>query len=125
MLLDSCFLIDLLADEERATKKLLELVLRDEHLSVSALSVMEVEVGLHAASADRFDRAMDRMEPLPFDTETAHTAATLQRDLRTSGAQIGTVDAMIAATALEHGHAVLTRNVAEFERVPDLTVESY
>jgi predicted nucleic acid-binding protein len=35
---------------------------------------------------------------------------------------IGAHDIWIAATALSHGMDVITSNVAEFERVPGLTV---
>lgn len=35
---------------------------------------------------------------------------------------IGAADLMIAATALANGHAVMTNNVREFERVPGLEV---
>lgn len=38
------------------------------------------------------------------------------------GSVIGAHDLLIAATALEHELPLLTGNVAEFERVPDLNV---
>ena len=34
-------------------------------------------------------------------------------------------DALIAATALHHGHALLTRNLADFKIFAGLTVEAY
>lgn len=55
----------------------------------------------------------------------ARSAATIQRDLREVGRQIGTLDAMIAATGLSRDGVVLTRNVGEFERVDGLSVETY
>ncbi len=38
---------------------------------------------------------------------------------------IGAHDLIISATALAHGHAVLTDNVGEFRRVPGLEILSY
>ena len=37
-------------------------------------------------------------------------------DLRKKGRTMPLLDSMIAATALEHGFTVATRNVADFER---------
>jgi predicted nucleic acid-binding protein len=37
-------------------------------------------------------------------------------------AQLGAHDPLIAATALAYGHAVLTQNLREFQRVPGLLV---
>lgn len=38
---------------------------------------------------------------------------------------IDETDVIIAATGLVHGHPVVTRNVAHFERIDDLAVVSY
>lgn len=41
------------------------------------------------------------------------------------GTPIGANDLMIAATALAHGAVLITRNVREFERVPNLRYENW
>jgi tRNA(fMet)-specific endonuclease VapC len=38
---------------------------------------------------------------------------------------IGTMDIRIAAIAQAHGHTLLSRNLRDFERVPDLKVENW
>lgn len=92
-------------------------------LFVSAITIMELELGV--LSIERKDAAqgavlrawMDRHvlpefaeRTLPVDTSVAQRCARLhvpdKRDER---------DALIAATALIHGMAVVTRNVADFE----------
>lgn len=125
MILDSSFVIDLLGGDDDAVEKLTELVLRGSPLRVSTLTVTEVEIGLHQSKADQFETVMRKLDPIAFDIDAAHTAATIQRDLRARGEQIGAVDAMIAATALEGDGIVVTRNTDEFERVDDLDVEPY
>lgn len=47
------------------------------------------------------------------------------RLLSTQGRLIGANDLWIAATALAHGHGVVTRNREEFLRVPGLRVETF
>jgi tRNA(fMet)-specific endonuclease VapC len=45
--------------------------------------------------------------------------------LETAGQSIGPLDVLIAATALEHSLPVVTGNLAEFQRVPDLRCVSW
>ena len=92
-------------------------------LFVSAISIMELELGV--LSIERKDAAqgavlrawMDRHvlpefaeRTLPVDTAVAQRCARLHVPDRR-----GERDALIAATALIHGMAVVTRNVADFE----------
>lgn len=124
MILDSCFLVDLMADDERAVAKLDELVAEGRRLSVSTLSVTELERGLDR-SRDAFDAVVDEMDVVPYDRAMAGRAASVLRILDERGEPIGAVDAMIAATALETDGVVLTRNVSEFRRVDGLRVVPY
>ena len=59
---------------------------------------------------------------LPFDLRSARIYAHVVATLRRRGERVGERDAMIAATALAHGHAVMTANAAEFARIPNLSV---
>lgn len=60
------------------------------------------------------------MQKLPFDSECATCAARLRAHLEAKGTPIGPHDTLIAATALRHQATLVTRNVREFSRVPDL-----
>lgn len=126
MILDSSFVVDLMASDEGAVAKLNELVDDAEPLAVSALTVTEVRRGL-ANDPDRraFDDAMDDVSVVPFDRSEARRAADLLRRLDAEGTPVGAVDAMIAATALERNEKVLTRNVSEFDRIDGLRVVPY
>ena len=92
-------------------------------LFVSAITIMELELGV--LSIERKDAAqgvvlrawMDRHvlpefaeRTLPVDTAVAQRCARLHVPDRR-----GERDALIAATALVHGMAMVTRNVADFE----------
>jgi len=92
-------------------------------LFVSAITIMELELGV--LSIERKDTAqgavlrawMDRHvlpefaeRTLPVDTAVAQRCARLHVPDR-----CGERDALIAATALVHGMAVVTRNVADYE----------
>ena len=60
------------------------------------------------------------MRVLSFDSECASHAAHIRAELEDSGMPIGPHDTLIAATALRHQAALVTRNVREFARVPGL-----
>ena len=55
---------------------------------------------------------------LPVDRAVAERAGRVRRE---TGTRIA--DALIAATALEHGLALVTRNTSDFERVPGLRLQ--
>ena len=97
---------------------------------ISAIVLAELCVGVEsartadqAASAAAFVGLIERhfpLLPLPFSAPEARTWARLFAQLRRSGTTVGARDLQIAATALTHGHSVMTGNVAEFDRIPEL-----
>ncbi len=62
---------------------------------------------------------------LAFDDACAEQAAVTRATLEAQGCLIGPTDTLIAATALRHGLALVTRNVREFSRVPGLRVVNW
>jgi predicted nucleic acid-binding protein len=62
---------------------------------------------------------------IPIDERIAWRYARISRDGRARGHRIGDNDLWIAATALERGIPLLTRNIQHFSRIPGLIVENY
>ncbi len=62
---------------------------------------------------------------LPFDDDAAEVFARIRFHLESRGMVIGPYDLQIASIALVHQLTVVTHNVAEFGRVPGLTVEDW
>ena len=62
---------------------------------------------------------------LPFDDRAASIAAQVSDKLGRNGAQIGPMDAVVAATALSHNATLVTHYTAEFSRVPGLQLEDW
>jgi tRNA(fMet)-specific endonuclease VapC len=62
---------------------------------------------------------------LAFDEASTDPYARARCHLEKIGQPIGPYDLQIAAIALQHGLSVVTHNVAEFSRVPGLTVEDW
>lgn len=78
---------------------------------------------------DRTDAAflsvVESFELLPVTRAVADVYAGVVRALRPRGKLIGSNDLWIAATALERDWALVTRNTAEFSRVPGLRIVGY
>ncbi len=95
---------------------------RTSELFVSVISIGEIERGItqqrttDATFAGSLSAWLDRMlalygeRVLPFDLQAARRWGALSAALGNESA-----DLMIAATALEHGLTVVTRNVSDFE----------
>ena len=99
---------------------------------MSAVTASELLVGVEPAnSAQRralrgafVESILASIPILDFSAAVARTHARMLARLpknKTATVQ----DALIAATALHHGHALLTRNLADFKIYAGLTVEAY
>lgn len=101
--------------------------LRPAEVGVPAIVEYELRYGLLRMHPDAatprlvaLAQLLRPMQILPFDSECAAQAARIRVDLEAAGTPIGPHDTLIAATALRHQDALVTRNVREFSRVPGL-----
>ncbi|HEX5997902.1 MAG TPA: type II toxin-antitoxin system VapC family toxin [Hyphomicrobiaceae bacterium] len=126
-LLDTNAVIALLRDEPAIfRKRLRRAVSRGAAIAVSSIVLYELWYGV-ARSARRRENAerlrvflSGGIEVSAFDEEDAKTAGELRATLEGAGTPIGPYDLLIAAQALRTGATLVTANVAEFTRVPDL-----
>jgi predicted nucleic acid-binding protein len=102
-----------------------------EVLHISVITVGEIEKGIEqqraadpayaARLADWRDSLIARfgVRILPIDLEAARRWGPLAHRRRDDE-----IDMLIAATALEHGLTLVTRNVSDFRDIPGLRVEN-
>ncbi len=81
---------------------------------------------LRSAKPDENRAAVDALLApfisLPFNDVAAKQFALIRHLLESTGVMIGPYDAQIAAIAIANSCTLVTHNVAEFNRVPGLTV---
>ncbi len=66
-----------------------------------------------------------RLEVAPFDTHASEHSGQLRAELCKIGQAIGAFDMMIAGHARAMGLILITNNMKEFERAPELRVENW
>ncbi len=70
----------------------------------------------------RLNEFFDAIQSIPFDDSAAGWYGSIRAQLKREGRLIGSNDLMIAAIALATDLTLVTRNEAEFHRVPGLRV---
>lgn len=99
-------------------------------VGVPSVVVYELETGI-AKSAEphkrrhQLDRFLSTVTIVAFGHAEAVEAGRLRARLEKAGTPIGPIDLLIAGTVLAHSATLVTRNLREFQRVPDLRVVSW
>lgn len=104
--------------------------LGDEESYLASMTAAELLIGVHRADSEErrmrrqnfVEQTLSLVTVVPFDLQVARTHAALWDRMAAAGGLIGDRDLMIAATALTYGYDVLTLDLRDFGRVPDLTV---
>lgn len=77
------------------------------------------------ASLARANMLLDYLPVLPFDLDAARHFGEIRADLSRKGTPIGPYDMQIAAIARSRQLILVTHNLREFSRVPDLQLEDW
>ena len=99
-------------------------------LRLSTIVLGELEFGAEKSAYRDRNRAqlaslVERLPLVGVDLETARHYGRIRTHLERQGTPIGANDTWIAAQALAIGATMVTNNLREFSRVPDLRVETW
>ena len=99
-------------------------------VAVSSITIAELQYGVAKSAAPQQNQvALDHfLLPLtivPFDETAAAHYGEIRTFLESQGTPIGAMDLLIAAQAQSFGLVVVTNNVREFTRIPNLAVEDW
>lgn len=128
-LLDTCVISDFFKKIPSVVKHF-ELI-SPEQIHISSLTVMEIEYGLRL-NLERekkirplWTALMKHIHVISYSPQCAVASASIRADLKNIGLSIGPYDALIAGTSLAHNMVMVTSNMDEFKRIPDITVEDW
>lgn len=98
-------------------------------LAISSVVLAELRFGAVRVGSRRLQEqivfALKTVATLPFDTAAAEHYADLRAHLERAGTMIGSNDLFIAAHARSLDATLITDNIREFSRVPNLRVENW
>jgi tRNA(fMet)-specific endonuclease VapC len=104
--------------------------LRVGDVGVSAITVCELQFGVsNSSQPERNQRALTEflgpLEVLDFPAAAAVGYGEIRAHLQRSGKPIGSYDLLLAAHALHKSLTLVTNNLREFARVPNLRTENW
>ena len=102
----------------------------NDGVCISSITLAELEFGMkHSSNPAKNEQALLRFllpfTILPFDALAAFEYGEIRQYLQEKGTPIGPLDMLIAAHARSENMVLVTNNVREFERVPELEVENW
>lgn len=109
--------------------------LADEDVFLSVLTIGELRKGIDKLQAGKKKSGLDawmrelliaaRGRILPVDVETAVIWGEVAARAELAGRPLPAIDCLIAATAIQHGLHLMTRNIADFEPTGVLLVNPW
>lgn len=103
----------------------------DAYVAVSSIVLFELWYGVAKSSRPKENAerlrvfTSGRLDVLTFDDEDGQTAGQARAGLEAAGTPIGPYDILITGQAVRHGLTLVTANVSEFSRVPNLEWENW
>ena len=102
----------------------------DGGICISSITLAELEYGMkHSSDPVKNEQALLRflapLSVLPFGAAAASEYGEIRAYLQSRGTPIGRLDMLIAAHARVEGMTLVTNNMREFERVPELDLENW
>ncbi len=125
VLLDTCILSELRHPKGNSAVKAAVNQISDENLFLSVLTIGEITKGVSLLATGPKKKALtawltgletifaDRI--IPINLETTHIWGSIMARGQKAGITIPAIDGLIAATALQHGMHIMTRNTRHFE----------
>jgi predicted nucleic acid-binding protein len=119
LLLDTTVLLDVLRARRNRRSLLAELVAGGHLLATAAINVGEVYAGMRVGEEKRTEAFLSSLDCYPITAAIARRAGSLKSAWAQKGKTLSLADMIVAATALEHGLALMTDNRKDFP-LPEL-----
>ena len=99
-------------------------------ICISSITLAELEYGMkHSSNPTKNERALLKfllpLRILPFESSAASAYGEIRAYLQKQGTPIGSLDMLIAGHARSKELILVTNNVREFARVPELKWENW
>jgi tRNA(fMet)-specific endonuclease VapC len=101
-----------------------------QEIFVPTIVFFELQVGIVKSSSpekriQQVQQLLNQATVVPFDLEVAVASAKIRAHLEQQGTPIGSLDVLIAGTAVALQATLVTHNVREFSRIPGLMIADW
>lgn len=126
--IDTCILIEAERNSSDIAVRISNI--KDDNFYISVITASELLYGIYRAGNVKtknrrkafVEDVLLKFPILPNNLPVARMHAELWAELASTGNMIGSHDLWIAAASLAHGHALLTDNKKDFQKIPGLKV---
>lgn len=130
MIVDTCFIIDIMNNDESALASLDRLEHGAEPIILTSLNVFELYSGIAQSKVpekekEKVEAILDTQTVISFEEDDAKKGGYIYGLLQKKGDTIDIMDCMLAGIAKSRIEPILTRNIRHFKKVPGLMVNSY
>lgn len=99
-------------------------------VAISSITLSELEYGVAKSSQpeqnrDALSAFLVPLEIIPFDQRAAYHYGEIRTFLEKKGIVIGAMDMLIASHAVSLSVTLVTNNLREFKRIPELRLENW
>ncbi len=128
-LLDTCVISDFFKKNETVIKHFE--ALSPETIHISTVTVMEIEYGLRLNPEreikilPHWKALLNLIHVVPYSSQCAAASVGIRSHLKKKGLLIGPYDILIAGTSIAYEMIMVTSNMNEFNRIPEITIEDW
>lgn len=110
--------------------KNLELLAKNNTIAISSIVLAELQYGVSKSkkkeqNQSKLDIFLSRLEIMDFPAKCTFYYGELRTELEQKGLIIGNNDLFIASHAIAENATLVTNNVKEFKRIPNLVLENW
>ena len=116
---------------KRRPKEVLEIFNRNaSRMAISSITLSELIFGAEKSpnvdkNLEAIEEFVSHLDVLPYDAKASQHYSQIKAALEKRGEIIGENDIHIAAHAISQGLILVTNNLREFKRVPNLALENW
>jgi tRNA(fMet)-specific endonuclease VapC len=116
---------------KRRPKEVLEIFNRNaSRMAISSITLSELIFGAEKSpnvdkNLEAIEEFVSHLDVLPYDAKASQQYGQIKAALEKRGEIIGENDIHIAAHAISQGLILVTNNLREFKRVPNLALENW
>lgn len=129
MILDTCFIIDLMNSKKEAVEKIKELDKLGKTQATTAISIFELWCGLSQCNKPKKEKkkimeVLSSQIVYELDKQSAETGGEIYGQLVKKGNRIDAEDCMIAGIAIVQNKTIVTKD-EHYDRIDKLNIEVY